>query len=147
MHLVLWLASYGKVRKDELMGFLELTTRYKSVTDRVIQNLIAEGRIEIGTYQKLSLAKNEEFRFATAIRQSITFGIPPYQLVAFLHNQGIYDTLNIIEEIEQGIREGYYVSNGAGIITINDPPQLMGNYVDSPWYINMYLDTHAQGVS
>ena len=145
MHLVLWLASYGKVRKDELMGFLELTTAHRDVIERSLQQLIDEGRVEIGTYQKLSLAKNEEFIFGKAVKQLVKFGIPPYQLVAFLHNQGIYDTMDVIQYLEAGIEQGFYRSNGAGLVFVNDPPQIMGEYVDSTWYINMRLDI-AQGV-
>jgi len=151
MHFVLWLASYGKVRKDELMGFLELTTPHKETLELSLQNAISSGRVEVGAYQKLSLARNEEFSFRKAIRQLVTFGIPPYQMVAFLNNQGIYDTMDIIEEIEQGIVEGIYHSNGAGLVHIVLQPKSAAG--DSPWYIEMretMLDidrSRTQGVS
>ena len=127
------------------MGFLELTTAHRDVVERSLQQLVDEGRVEIGTYQKLSLAKNEEFIFEKAIKQLVKFGIPPYQLMAFLNNQGIYDTVNIIKYIETGIEQGFYRSNGAGLVFVNDPPQIVGNYTDSPWYIKMCMDV-AQGV-
>lgn len=146
MHLVLWLASYGKVRKDELMGFLELTTAHRDVVERSLQQLVDEGRVEIGTYQKLSLAKNEEFIFEKAIKQLVKFGIPPYQLVAFLQNQGIYDTMDVIKYLEVGIEQGFYRSNGAGLVFVNDSPDVFGGYVDSPWYVAMRMDL-AQGAT
>lgn len=140
MDFLLWLASYGKVRKDELMGFLELTTPYRDKAERIIQALVRDDHIEVGSYQKLFLGRDETFQFPKAIRQMLNYGIPPYQMVAFLRNQGVVDTHEIIDEIEKGIAEGAYRSNGAGVVTVMLHPETFGQYVDHPLYTNMRLN-------
>lgn len=141
MDLIVWLASFGKVRKDELLGFFELAVpQNEDVLVDELANLIQNETIRVGSYQKLSLNNpDQSFSLVRVVNQVARFGVPPYQLVAFLRNQGIDDTYDFMYTISTMLSDDQLRTNGAGILTLvpfEEKPSY-GGYVGGPDYTRM----------
>lgn len=134
MHLFLWLASLEKVRKDELIGFLDIVVpEHVHTLVSELEQLIVDGLVEVITYQKLRLARGGTYNLSAAVSSISQFGIPPLQLIAFLHNQGVRDVSDINDEIDVQKNSGLIRVTPAGMLQ----GPILGGYTDSPWYRKM----------
>lgn len=119
-----WIASYGKIRKDELFGFLEFAIPHIVVElEQTLQHEINIGRIEVGQYQKISFADdlfNKHDFVPLGIREVIALGIPPMLLAAFLRNQGIATVDNFVSTLTEMLEARTVMSNGKGILVVED---------------------------
>ena len=140
MDFLVWLASFGKVRKDELLGFFELAVpQHEDVLVAELDDLLRSEVIKVGSYQKMTLNTDRSFSMVRVVNQVARFGVPPYQLIAFLRNQGIDDTTDFMYTISTMLQEDQLRTNGAGILKLvpfeNSPTY--GGYVDGPDYRRM----------
>lgn len=116
----LWIASFGKIRKDELFGFLEFVIP-QQVEDfhSTLRRTISADLVEIGQYQKIGLVQEvtgQENLLSMGLYQAIQAGIPPMLLMAFLRNQGVSSVDALIHEVERMIALHDVRSFGTGLL-------------------------------
>lgn len=117
----IWLASFGKVRKDEFFGFLGFVA-----PDRVgsfeesLQRAVDRGYVEVGQYQKIVCTAEtdpEEWK-RSGVWQSIATGIPPLLFAAFLRNQGVANVDEFVREVETMVGDNLLSAPGNGRVHI-----------------------------
>lgn len=127
----IWLATFGKVRKDEFFGFLNFVAP-KETTDfeRSLQDAIDKGYVEVGQYQKILRASEEDpypHWQSAGVLQAISTGIPPLIFAAFLRNQGVSNVDEFVREVEEMVGRHDLVAYGNGRVE-----HVVGNHPTHP---------------
>ena len=112
----IWLASFGKVRKDEFFGFLNFVVPNKvSWFEQSLQEVIDKGYVEVGQYQKIARTA-EAPDVGSGVWQLIGADIPPLMFAAFLRNQGVANVDDFIREVETMVGQHTAHAPGNGLV-------------------------------